>query len=46
LPPLARLLKEANDMALLFETLLLLLITFGLGLGLGWMIWKDSGRRA
>jgi|GEM_PF-3392417 hypothetical protein len=33
-------------MALLFETLLLLLITFALGLGLGWMIWKDSGRRA
>jgi hypothetical protein len=33
-------------MALLLETLLLPLLTFGLGLGLGWLIWKDSGRRA
>jgi hypothetical protein len=33
-------------MPLLLESLLLLLVFFAIGLGIGWLIWKDSGRKA
>ncbi len=33
-------------MPLLLESLLLLLAFFAIGLGIGWLIWKDSGRKA
>jgi hypothetical protein len=46
LPLRVQLQKEANEMALFFETLLLLLVTFAFGLGLGWLIWKDSRNHA
>lgn len=38
-------LKEGSDMPILIETLIALLIAFGLGLLLAWFIWGKSDER-